>query len=1303
MTNPVKTCRRAAALLILAALTIPPAHAAEYFIAPGGSNAGSGSIASPWGGFDYAIGQLSPGDTLYVRGGQYDLDNRVRFQSSSAGTEAAPVRVWSYADETPVLDFSGMSNSLWGGSSGRGIQVDGGADWLHLKGLTIQNARDNGIWSGANHGVYEQMVTRWNGDSGLQLSGAAAHNLILNADSYENYDPSSNGENADGFALKFSDLGPGNVVRGARAWGNADDGWDMWQSIAGGVLVEDSWSFDNGKILPRFFEVDALEQNNLTNGNFNGDGNGFKLGQDAGPHVLNRVLAWDNQVRGIDVNGNGFGVQVNNATVFDSNRNWQFDEESFETVNQHLLRNNISVAGSQSDIFQSGVTDSFNTWNGIPVNSADFLSLDDTIARGPRQADGSLPVSGFLRLAPGSNLIDAGTDVDLPYNGSAPDLGAFESALPGDFNADSLVDAADYTVWRDAQGTDESQINFAGNGDNLVTGLDYDVWRANFGATEVSSGAPTTAPEPAALPLIGAVGLLLAAGKRRRYALATAACVALAAPQAVTAQLPAFPGAEGYGGTFSGAAPAAGWFSNATVYHVTNLNDSGPGSFRDAFQQNSANKIVVFDVGGTINIADNVDIKNLANYYIAGQTAPSPVTVYGDTVQLTHSSGKENRNVVLRYLSFRKGDGNGQDSITFAGSGLGTNLILDHLSASWSEDEILSVTNNNTNISVQYTMIHDALVSNHAYGSLIRPKISSEVTFHHNLYANNASRQARFGTYNGETLTADFRNNVVYNFRDRASYTGGSSDAEQEYSDVNYVGNYIIAGPGTQGSPNYAFSVDKNVTSRVYQSGNYIDPDDAPGGTPADGVVDGADTGWAMFRVSTPVTDQSLTQMASPFATPAVATQTAPDAYNQVRDYVGNWWWDRDAIDSRVLGNLTNFTSPTIGLSSPDSGELNALLAAPATSHPANYDTDGDAMPDVWELAHGLNPNLASDWNLDFDADGYINLIEFINEKGEFPAPTPLVFTGGADSRYANIMNWRTDDQGVTAGTPWQPSRFDNAVIKSGAIVVDAVGQHAGLLEIAPDAGDNAALTIAAGWLMVEHETRVGGAAGQGELRLAPGATLYSPTIVVNDSGSLVGAGEIVGDVTSSGAVAPGESAGVIMIVGNYTQAASGILMMELAAADNHDALAASGDLTAGGALEVTLIDGFQPSAGDSFPLLAWGGQKGGAFDSLLLPALSAPLAWDVTLLESQGLLSVVQAALLPGDFNDDGVVDAADYTVWRDNTSGAYTPGDYQTWRSNYGSAAATGGETPVPEPVGLLLLVATCGASPRRSERPK
>ncbi|MCA9237085.1 MAG: hypothetical protein KDA44_16540 [Planctomycetales bacterium] len=802
-------------------------------------------------------------------------------------------------------------------------------------------------------------------------------------------------------------------------------------------------------------------------------------------------------------------------------------------------------------------------------------------------------------------------------------------------------------------------------------------------------------------------------GFRSTSAFAVAVClaffVAAATPTACRGQIPAFSGAEGYGGTFSGSAPAAGWFSNATVYHVTNLNDNGPGSLRDAFVQNSSNKVIVFDVAGTIHLTSGkLDIKNLANYYIAGQTAPGPVTVYGDMVQLTHSPGKENRNVVLRYLSFRKGLSNNDDSITFAGGGLGTNLIIDHVSASWSEDEILSVTNNNTDISVQYSMLHDALNGDHAFGSLLRPRISSSVTFHHNLYANNVSRQARFGTYYGETLTADFRNNVVYNWQKRASYAGGSSEDDREYADINYVGNYLVAGPGTTSNSSVAFVVDGNIDATIYQSGNYIDPDDAPGGAPADGVVDGSDTGWSMFQVSSDG-DGVLIQQASPFATPAVTTQTAPAAYQQVVDYVGNWWWSRDVIDSRVIGNVTNFTGVPIGADAPIASELSALLAAPMVSHPGGYDSDNDGMADAWEAAHG--GDLV--WNQDFDNDGYINLMEFVNELGEFPAPTPLVFQSGGTSRYAEIQNWRTDDGGVTTGTMWQPSKFDMAVIESGAVVVDAVGQHAGMLLVGGGPGDAPSLSVSSGWLRVEQELVVGSTTGPALLSLSPTGSLVSPQVTINELGALQGSGVIDGSLTNAGQIAPGNSAGVIEVTGGFAQIPGGELVMQIESLASFDRLIVGGHLSAAGTLRVEL-DGYAPQSGDVFDLLDFSSASG-AF-ALDLPSLDAGLAWNADNLFTSGELSVVSgAAFENADFNDDGIVDGADFLTWQRgyNAAGDLSTGDANAddfvdgadlaiFAQQFGSTAAEATAAAVPEPGAMLLLLAgvacTAGAAIQR-----
>jgi len=767
------------------------------------------------------------------------------------------------------------------------------------------------------------------------------------------------------------------------------------------------------------------------------------------------------------------------------------------------------------------------------------------------------------------------------------------------------------------------------------------------------------------------------------------------------AQLPFFPGAEGFGGNFTGTAPAGGWFSNATVYRVTNLNDNGLGSLRGAFQENTANRIIVFDVGGVVQLTgSSLDIKNIQNYYIAGQTAPSPITVYGNTTQVTHSNNKQHFNTILRYMTFRKGAGNGEDAITFSGGGtegIATNMILDHVSGSWAEDEILSVTNYNTNVTVQYSMINDALVSGHAYGSLIRPKIDSNVTFHHNLYAHNASRQARFGTYDAETLTADFRNNVVYNFRDRASYAGGSSEAEREYADVNYVGNYIVAGPGTVGNPNVAFGVDKNIDVRVFQSGNLVDPDNAPGGVPADGVLDGTDLGWSAFTfggLGTPI--QTLTQMASPFATAPVTTQTATEAYNQIVDYVGNWWWARDAIDTRVIGNVTGFTGVPIGAAAPIASELSGLLATPMTSHPAGYDADNDAMADAWEIMHG--GNLV--WTADFDNDGYINLIEFINEKGEFPAPAPIVFNGGLNNRYAHIMNWKTDDGGITAGSNWQPSKYDLAVVETGSVVVDAVGQHAGILLIAPNTGDSATLSINSGWLKAAQGVEVGSAAGDGTLVMASAGTLFAPLVTVGAMGEIRGSGDIVGNVLNEGLVSPGSSPGTLDVSGNFAQNAGGTLKMEIASLASFDQLIIGGALMAGGTLDVDLLS-FVPAAGNTFDLFDFASSMGSF--TLDLPALAGGLDWDDSDLLVTGELSVISAVIEENaDFDEDGDIDGRDFLIWQRGFGGAGSLAtgdanddgevdalDLAIWQIQYDTVPElTASSLAVPEPSTIWLI---------------
>jgi hypothetical protein len=462
-----------------------------YYVAPtGGSDSNSGAIDAPFATFGKAVSVAAAGDTIFARGGMFNLAST--FSISKSGTAANRINLWAYPGETPILNFSAQAEN----DNNRGLLLSASADWWHVKGLTVENAGDNGVHVVGDNNILDQLVTRYNKDSGLQLHGTASNNLVLNCDSYENFDPDKAGEDADGFAAKFASLGPGNIFRGNRSWGNSDDGWDTWES-PNGVLIQDSWSFDNGI---NIWGVDG----------FNGDGTGYKLGKPGGDHVLTNVLAVDNRTNGVDINENGSGVEVYNSTSFSNGRNWQFDEDTAT----HILKNNISYDGASTDNFDSAIS-SFNTWNGpaFAVSAADFQSTARMVGptdllKQPREADGSLPdLGGFLKLVEGSNLVNAGTPIsfvfngqtyNLPFNGAAPDLGAFETGapppmLPGDYNGDNMVDAADYAVWRDNLDQSVSLPNDLTPGS--VDAADYGVWQTNFGRSGGSgAGAQISLP-----------------------------------------------------------------------------------------------------------------------------------------------------------------------------------------------------------------------------------------------------------------------------------------------------------------------------------------------------------------------------------------------------------------------------------------------------------------------------------------------------------------------------------------------------------------------------------------------------------------------------------------------------------------------------------------------------------------------------------------------------------------------------------------------------------------------------------------
>ena len=389
--------------------------ATNYYVSPTGSDNGGGTIDHPYATIGKGVSMVSAGDTIYLRGGQHDCVNVIKIEDVD-GMPANPITMCAYGNEVPVIDFAAESTGI------RGIELK--SDYWVFKDFIIQNAGDNGLYITGTHNHIERIITRWNGDSGIQLHSGAAYNLVLNCDSYENYDVNGNGENADGFATKFA-LGPGNVLRGCRSWSNSDDGYDCWNYFDSQQVVFDRcWSFQNGI-------------NIWGDTAFAGDGNGFKLGAGSGNHWLINCVAFENPHHGIDINGNTEGVTVYNCTcIANGGTNYYFDEHNSANV----LRNNISYLASVN-IYEE-IDDQYNTWNGLAVDSEDFASLDATGLNGPREADGSLPKISFARLVPSSSAIDVGIDVGLEYTEAAPDLGAFEFIM-GDCVIDGEVDLAD--------------------------------------------------------------------------------------------------------------------------------------------------------------------------------------------------------------------------------------------------------------------------------------------------------------------------------------------------------------------------------------------------------------------------------------------------------------------------------------------------------------------------------------------------------------------------------------------------------------------------------------------------------------------------------------------------------------------------------------------------------------------------------------------------------------------------------------------------------------------------------------------
>ncbi|MFZ2287109.1 MAG: right-handed parallel beta-helix repeat-containing protein [Bacteroidales bacterium] len=403
-------------LLILAALTgiSEDVLSQSYYVSATGSDSNSGTIASPFLTIAKAVTMVQPGETIYVRGGTYNLTATITLGKS--GTANSRISLISYPGEKPVLDFSAQAL----GGNNRGMVITG-SYWL-IRGLNITGAGDNGMLiSGGNNNTVELCSFYRNRDSGLQLDNGASDNTVINCDSYYNADPPDYGD-ADGFAPKLT-VGSGNHFSGCRAWLNCDDGWDGYLRGANDVstTLESCWSFHNG----------YLEDG--TDAGVNANGNGFKMGGSddktlAHNFTLKNCLAFGNKTKGFDQNSNRGSMTLYNCTghanlVANYRINTELD------AGRTLTLKNCAELGGTAELAAFAVQEK-NSWlTPFTVTAADFLSTNSAGATGPRKSDGSLAHIEYMHLAAGSDLIDAGVNVGIPFAGTAPDLGCFETGL----------------------------------------------------------------------------------------------------------------------------------------------------------------------------------------------------------------------------------------------------------------------------------------------------------------------------------------------------------------------------------------------------------------------------------------------------------------------------------------------------------------------------------------------------------------------------------------------------------------------------------------------------------------------------------------------------------------------------------------------------------------------------------------------------------------------------------------------------------------------------------------------------------
>ena len=526
-------------------------QARTYFVSPQGNDEAPGTLEQPFATLQKAVDVVAPADTIFLRGGVYMLESTVRVKAKQNAREDARIYCWAYqeagkAPEVPILDGSRIpSKSTNEFKMSRCIYHNHEANYWHYKGITMRYANDNGMKLEGSYNIVENCVFYGNNDTGLQIgmfkdfsieetksfpiSGQpefnpnysyCKYNVVINCDSYNNYDSrsfsgSDDGGDADGFACKLFP-GPGTEFHGCRAWNNSDDNWDLYM-VYHPIVIDHCWSYKAG-----------YDSTNVERGN----GNGFKLGgggssggaafdQSVGAHLVRNCISFASAAKGFDQNNayegmyiinnlsfqNGYNYRfptvvkygtmhlVNNIGFLPEEKNHEFLSEGKEGYVEPDAHHNSWILIDDCNLIKEGNKNDKGVKNKTKDHSAEFISLavEDFMVK--RNADGSLPKNGFGRLKEGSIFVDKGLPIvdyalttaiedglsldpiSIPYVGAAPDLGAYELGDP-DFAELKALTSVHQRVYR-GDSIQPMQVAYSGEDvsgltiDNLPDGLQY--------------------------------------------------------------------------------------------------------------------------------------------------------------------------------------------------------------------------------------------------------------------------------------------------------------------------------------------------------------------------------------------------------------------------------------------------------------------------------------------------------------------------------------------------------------------------------------------------------------------------------------------------------------------------------------------------------------------------------------------------------------------------------------------------------------------------------------------------------------